>query len=115
MPEGEFFKGGMQHYRRAGAPQDKIELPRKGFEEKLHELRAGDAAEVARKYAFGKDVESLLSRHNQDPAELSEGVCAEFLQQNQRYQGYHPALVRAVAEEITAQKQAEETMRNAKH
>lgn len=108
---GEFYAGGVQRYQReGGSRQEKtVQFPAKTFGQKLEELRAGDAAEIARKYKFGQSVEALLSRHNQDTDALTEEVCVEFLKRNPEYTGYHPALVRAVAEELVIEKNAQES------
>ncbi len=114
MSEGELYTGGMRRFQREGYPTPKgVELPHKNFQEKLEELRAGDAAEIARKYHFGEVITQLLETH--DIEDLTPEVCEKFIYENQKFSGYHPALVRAVAEEITKEKRAREAMNNTRH
>lgn len=107
MSEGEFYSGGAErHYREGGSLQENsVQFPAKSFEKKLEELRAGDAAEIARKYKFGRVVEELLKTHS--IKDLTPTVCEEFLFSNPEFSEYHPALVRAVAEEIEIERMAQ--------
>ena len=114
MAEGEFYGGGIRRFQKEEYPAPKgVELPRKGFEEKLEELRAGEAAEIARKYKIGKVIDGLLNDHSIE--EFTSDFCEEFVRRNSEFSGYHPALVRAVAEEIMAERNAQDTLRNTKH
>ncbi len=114
MAEGELYAGGMRRFQREGYPAPKgVELPRKDFEQKLEELRAGEAAEIARKYKIGKVVEDLLNEHSID--EFTPELCEEFVRTHQEFAGYHPALIRAVAEEIMIERNAQDALRNTKH
>ncbi|MBP9727964.1 MAG: hypothetical protein KBD27_01155 [Candidatus Moranbacteria bacterium] len=114
MNEGQYYSGGKERFDRERiSPQENIQLPPKGFGEKLEQLRAGDAAEIARKYEFGRVVAKLLETH--DISELTPAFCEQFLFTNDKFSEYHPALVLAVAEEIEIQKNAEEAQRGIKH
>lgn len=114
MAEGEFYTGGIQRFQREGYPTPNgVEFPSKDFQEKLEQLRAGDAAEIARKYKLGKAVEELLQQYS--ATELTPVICERFLFENQEFSEYHPALVRAVAEEIEIERNAQEAHRNTKH
>lgn len=110
MAEGEFYIGGMKRFQREGYPTPNgVEFPSKDFQDKLEQLRAGDAAEIARKYQFGKVIEEFLKTHSIE--ELTPVVCERFLFENPAFSEYHPALVRAVAEEIEIEKNTQEAQK----
>ena len=73
----------------------------------------GAAEEIARKYKLGRDIAELLKTHEIDL--LTPEFCKDFVENNPDYNGYHPALVRAVAEAIVADQEAEEVIRNIRH
>ena len=117
MAEGKFYAGGPKRFFREGSSvqEQAVEFNQSPFNLKLEQLRAGNAKEIAEKYEIGKLVDDLLSEHNRDPELLTEDVCVDFLNKNPRFSAYHPALVRAVAEEIEVTRRAEEALRNTKH
>lgn len=113
MAEGKYYAGGVQRFFKEGSsPQEKsVEFSKKPFQLKLEQLRDGDAKEIAEKYEIGRLVDDLLSRYNRNPEALTEEVCTDFLKNTPGYEGYDPALVRAVAEEIEIKRRAEEELR----
>ncbi len=117
MTEGKFYAGGVQRFSREGSSlqERSIKFDQSPFLLKLEQLRAGNAKEIAEKYEIGRLVDDLLSDHDRDPGLLTEDICTDFLNRNPGFEGYHPALVRAVAEEIEVKRRAKEALRNTKH
>lgn len=115
MAGEEFYSGGVSRFNREGSSlqEQSIQFPAKGFQEKLEQLRAGDAVEIARKYKFGRAVTEYLKDHPIE--ELDQDGCIEFLLVNPEFKDYHPALVRAVAEEIEVDRVAQEKFESTKH
>lgn len=115
MTEGQYYSGGSERFIREGASlqEQSVQFPTKNFQEKLEELRTGDAVEFARKYKFGRTVAEYIKDHPIE--ELDEAECKNFLSANPEFKDYHPALVRAVAEEIEVDRTAQEAYESTKH
>ncbi|MDP3957468.1 MAG: hypothetical protein Q8Q10_03140 [bacterium] len=115
MAGEDYYSGGIRRFDREGSSlqEQAIHFPARGFQEKLEQLRTGDAIEIARKYKFGRIVTEYLKDHAIE--DLDETECKEFLRVNPDFKDYHPALVRAVAEEIEVDKRAQEAHESAKH
>jgi hypothetical protein len=115
MIGGKFHENAIgRFYREGGSEQEKkVQFPAVGFMEKLEQLRTGDAVEIARKYRFGRAVAEYLKSNSME--DLDEAGCNLFLMENPDFKDYHPALVRAVAEEITVDNLAGEAREKTKH
>lgn len=115
MSQGEFYQGGMDRFQKEGYPTPRnVEFPSVTFEQKLEQLRAGGAAEIAEKYDFGRAIAELLKTHSLD--ELRDpAFCEAFLFKYPKFSEYHPALVLAVAEEIKIGQNTEEAHRKKLH
>ncbi|QQR78574.1 MAG: hypothetical protein IPJ68_05910 [Candidatus Moraniibacteriota bacterium] len=114
MAEGAFYSGGMHRFEKEEHPAPKgVELAQKDYDQKLGELRAGNAAEVVRKYKIGKVVEDLLNHYTID--DFTPEFCEEFVRTHEEVSDCHPALIRAVAEEIMKERDAQDTRRSTKH
>lgn len=115
MSEGNFYSGGIKRFNREGESlqEQSIQFPARSFQDKLEQLRTGDAVEIARKYKFGRAVTEYLKDHPIE--ELDQDGCIEFLLVNPEFKDYHPALVRAVAEEIEVDRVAQEKFESTKH
>lgn len=116
MAEGEFYAGGVQRFQReGGSRQEKtVKFPDKDFDRKHQELIAnGSAEEIARKYKLGRDLAELL--RNRTIEEFTPEFCEEFVRNNPDFNGYHPALILAVAEAIVADQEAQDVIEKNKH
>ncbi|MDP2838140.1 MAG: hypothetical protein Q8O53_02585 [Candidatus Moranbacteria bacterium] len=114
MAEGELYAGGMQRFQREGYPTPRgVEFPSEGFEEKLEQLRAGDAAKIAvKKYKIVDVVKEFLKTHT--TSDLDKVTCEKLLFSN-NLEDNHPALVRAIAEELEIERLAKEAYKKTIH
>ncbi len=108
------YSGGINTFQRKGYPTPEgIEFPMTDYHTKLEQLRVGGAAEIVKNRKFGNLVAELLKTHS--IKELDEASCKQFLLDNPEFKDYHPALVRATAEDLELERLAEKSEKNIKH